>query len=34
MNKFVEDGVLLVRLGGDRGAICVVGEGEGSEDEE
>ncbi len=34
MNEFVEDGVLLVRVGGDRGAVCFVGEGGGSEDEE
>lgn len=34
MDEFVEEGVLLVGLGGDRGAVCIVGEGGGGEDEE
>lgn len=34
MDEFVEEGVLLVGMGGNRGAVCVVGEGGGGEDEE
>lgn len=34
MDEFVEEGVLLVGVGGDRGAVCIVGEGGGGEDEE
>lgn len=34
MDEFVEEGVLLVGLGGDRGAVCIVGEGGGGKDEE
>lgn len=34
MDEFVEQGVLLVGVGGDRGAVCIVGEGGGGEDEE
>ena len=34
MDEFVEEGVLLVGIGGNRGTVCVVGEGGGGEDEQ
>lgn len=34
MDEFVEEGVLLIGMGGNRGAVCVVGEGGCGEDEQ